>query len=216
MCDLHYRHPGGTPEDEAAAIGSPRAYEKPSLADAQAAAADTPSSPLIARTAEDAAADAALASESKPGVRSPPPAEAAQATAAKSPPVRSKPRAQRGRLSLSVAALCGVAATVSVVSHAVAKSKLQVGSAWLTQAFFTFWIAHREAPAQAAIWVLATSILGAAVAGRRVESRKVAPKPESRSADASCSAYLACATEQAEGDAHVFWNGPQAPRERTE
>ena len=157
MESIHFRHPGGTPEDEADALNAPRA-NSPRLAVKVAAALSephaqeaAPPSQLVVRTAAAAAAGAVLATLSKDA-----PAQAAAAAARELRP-------RRG-LSPQVAALCAFAAAVSLLLHA--GSVLEGAGSWLLLTLHLCWVAHRETPVVAAAWVVATCFLGAAVAGR--------------------------------------------------
>jgi hypothetical protein len=158
MESIHFRHPGGTPEDEADALNAPRATSPHTAAKVAAALSEPhaqeamPPSQLVARTAAAAAAGAVLATLSNKDA----PAQAAADAARELQP-------QRG-LSPQVAALCAFAAACSLLLHA--GSVLEGAGSWLLLTLFLCWVAHREMPVVAAAWVVATCFLGAAVAGR--------------------------------------------------
>jgi hypothetical protein len=157
MESIHFRHPGGTPEDEADALNAPRATSPQTAAKVAAALSEPhgqeaePASQLVARTAAAAAAGAVLATLSKDA-----PAQAAADAARELQPRRS--------LSPQVAALCAFAAAVSLLVHA--GSVLEGAGSWLLLTLLLCWVAHRETPVVATAWVVATCFLGAAVAGR--------------------------------------------------
>ena len=212
---IHFRHPGGTPEDEADAVNAPRAQAFMPQAVAKAAAslgetrardAVPPSMLLFRKNHPKTVGGRRLASPEAPEA-APPLAAAPQLPARATQPRRS--------LSPQTVVLCAFAAAVSMLLHA--GSVLEGADSWLLLTQHLCWVCYREAhPAHAAAWIVATCCLGATVAGRcdasacRITRAMLTPTLRS--------AYLARAVSQVGGDAAVFWNGPRGapPRKHGE
>jgi hypothetical protein len=180
MEGIHPRHPGGTPEDEAAAVRAPRAFE-PSAAAARAAlasagawraAAAAPLAPLAQRAAASSTAVAAAL------------ARAPRYASASSSPARPRRRAKLAAAAL--AALAAAAAAPRLCARAAcgagealapgAGAALAAADALLLRALFALWMLAREPRAAVgAAWVAATAALSVTFAGRRVRSRARAP-----------------------------------------